>query len=111
MDSPLRNFLTMFSDDCTIKFKYDILNRTLKDYKEYLKLDIKYTKKNKSIEKLFSRDNTVSVDAASAEHDESMDKVWTKHPVLKVGLDHFNMADDLPLMKPDVETLLENWSN
>ena len=108
MENNIKNFLTLFKDDSTIKFKYDILNSAIKDYREYLILDIKYMKKSTSIEKLFSPEFNTDYET---KHIEEMNKVWTKHPVLMYGLNTYKDNDDVMAMKPDIETLLEDWSN
>ena len=107
MDNSLRNFLTIFNDDSTIKFRYNVLNSSLKDYKQFLKLNAKYIQKSDSIDRLFS--SSIDIDYAY-EHKKEVDKVWAKHPILRDGL-NTHYAGDLKAMRPDLETLLEKWSN
>ena len=111
MDNSLKNFLTIFNDGSTIKFKYNVLNSSLKDYKEYIKLNIKFTKKNNSIHNLFKTYvDSVAVDNYVDNHNKEINKVWEKHPILRDGLNTYR-AQGLKAMRPDLETILEDWSN
>ena len=109
-DEVVRNFLTMFKKDNTIQFKYDILNSLIKDYKLYKQLDIKFD--NKSILGTLVVKDTKYADTVSKE----LRKVWDKHPIVKQSLTNSRysnkgLVETLQAMKPDVELILEKWSN
>lgn len=109
-DEVVRNFLTMFKKDNTIEFKYDILNSLIKDYKLYKQLDIKFD--NKSILGTLVVKDTKYADTVSKE----LRKVWDKHPIVKQSLTNSRysnkgLVETLQAMKPDVELILEKWSN
>tara|TARA_R100000315_G_scaffold37273_1_gene15639 strand:+ start:3295 stop:5406 length:2112 start_codon:yes stop_codon:yes gene_type:complete len=109
-DEVVRNFLTMFKKDNTIEFKYDILNSLIKDYKLYKQLDIKFD--NKSILGTLTVKDTKYADTVSKE----LRKVWDKHPIVKQSLTNSRysnkgLVETLQAMKPDVELILEKWSN
>ena len=108
-DEVVRNFLTMFKKDNTIEFKYDILNSLIKDYKLYKQLDIKFD--NKSILGTLVVKDTKYADTVSKE----LRKVWDKHPIVAESLWTVGYRpispEKLQAMKPDVELILEKWSN
>ena len=109
MDLRVKNFLTMFKNNNTIKFKYNILNSIIKDYKLYNQLDNKYN--NKSIIKSLVVKDTKYTDTVSKE----LREVWEKHPIISQGLvrERYQIIspEQLEAMRPDVELILEQWSN
>lgn len=109
MDTRIKNFLTMFEKDRTIKFRYNILNSLIKDYKLYNQLDNKFN--NKSILKSLVVKDTTYTDTVS----EELRKVWDKHPIVSESLRTVGYRpispEKLQAMKPDVELILEKWSN